>query len=111
MIADYTAIVVALISLGGVIFQSLSNNKAIKRQNVKTELREIHEKLDAVSRGQEYVLQDRLMYLCQKYLDRGSVGTLELKLLTNMYQAYHNLGGNDFITDLFERVKELPIKG
>ncbi len=106
---DYTAIIVAFISLIGVIWQGTHNNKAIKKQDIKGEVKAIRDKLELVSAGQEFVLQDRLMYLCDRYIERGHVSTLELKLLTNMYGAYHNLGGNDFITDLFERVKELPI--
>lgn len=106
---DYTAIIVSFITLIGLIFQSMHNNKQIKKQDIKSELQQVHKKVDAVSVGQEFVLQDRLMVLCEKYLERGEVSTLELKSVTNMYSAYHDLGGNDFITDLFWRVKELPI--
>lgn len=107
---DYTAIIVAIISLIGVIYQGTRNAKMVKRAEVVDELVETRKQLQLICNGQLYVLQDRLLYLCDKYLDKGYISTTEYKMIVNMYHAYHDLGGNDFITDLFTRVKTLQIK-
>lgn len=55
-------------------------------------------------------LQDRLLYLCEGYIEQGSIELNQLQSLNRMYSAYRALGGNDFIHDLVEkRVRMLPI--
>ncbi|MBQ6592929.1 MAG: hypothetical protein IJH98_08555 [Solobacterium sp.] len=55
-------------------------------------------------------LQDRLLYLCDAYIETGSIELNQLQSLRRMYKAYKGLGGNEFITDLVEnKVNHLPI--
>ena len=55
-------------------------------------------------------LQDRLLYLCEDYIQRGSLELNQLQSINRMYSAYTALGGNEFIHDLTEhKVKALPI--
>lgn len=55
-------------------------------------------------------LQDRLLYLCEKYIQQGNIEMNQLQSLNRMYLAYKGLGGNEFIHDLVEKkVKNLPI--
>ena len=55
-------------------------------------------------------LQDRLLYLCESYIEQGSIEMNQLQSLNRMYSAYRALGGNEFIHDLVEkRVRTLPI--
>ena len=55
-------------------------------------------------------LQDRLLYLCESYIEQGSIELNQLQSLNRMYSAYKALGGNEFIHDLVEkRVRTLPI--
>lgn len=106
---DYTAIVVALISLAGVIYQNVRNQKMAKQSDLRKEIQQMQGQLNIMSNGIKYELQLGLKTQCEKVLIRGDIKTDELKLIINMYHAYHALGGNDFITDLVERVKELPM--
>lgn len=108
---DYTAITVSLITLSGLLIQMFYNTKMVKRSSLKKEFDSTQTKLDLVSKGQMYLLQEKLLELCERVLRRGSVSITEMKLLTNMYYSYHELGGNDFISELYEKVEELPIKG
>ncbi len=55
-------------------------------------------------------LQDRLLYLCESYIENGSIELNQLQSLNRMYAAYKALGGNEFIHELVEkRVRTLPI--
>lgn len=52
---------------------------------------------------------DRLMHLCNKYIDRGYITVDELKDLNKyLYQPYRKLGGNGTAELLFNKVKDLP---
>ena len=56
------------------------------------------------------ILHDRLYQLCQYYLHQGSVSAASLKNIEYLYQSYHALGGNGTGTELYNRVKQLPIQ-
>lgn len=107
---DYTAIIVALISLVGVIYQNVRNTKMVKRNDLKGEIKEIQKQITLISDGTKYELQYQLKQLCEKCIVRGDITATELKLISNMYHVYHDMHGNEFITDLYERCKELPMK-
>lgn len=64
----------------------------------------------SIKNGLVALLHDRLFYGCEYYLNKGWVTERALKNLAYMYKPYHNLGGNDICTELYERVKDLPIK-
>ena len=55
------------------------------------------------------VLQDRIFWLCNKYLDRGSISSEEMRTLLALYEPYIELGGNGVAKALKEEVDELPI--
>lgn len=114
---DYTAIIVAMISLIGTLYQSYKSNQTQKKNNIAAQITAVNNQVNTInarllliSESEKYMLQDRLLALCKKYLDNGKIGTSELKSITHLYNAYHDLGGNEFITNLYERVEELPIK-
>lgn len=54
---------------------------------------------------------DRLYYLAEKYIERGSISQEEFtNLYDYIYVPYHENGGNGTGTRLMEEVKKLPIK-
>ena len=56
-------------------------------------------------------LQDRLLYLCESYIEKGSIELNQLQSINRLYSAYRKLGGNSFITDMYEgKVKRLSVK-
>lgn len=55
-------------------------------------------------------IYDRLVFLCTRYLEAGSINSEDLERLTDMYSAYEAAGGNHYAHNLYERVLDLPIR-
>lgn len=51
--------------------------------------------------------QDRLVYLGELYLHRGSITVREWVIYKQMYDPYRELGGNHYAEAIFEKVKKL----
>lgn len=56
------------------------------------------------------ILRDRLLHLCNKYLEAGCIDIYEEESFCKLYEAYTNLGGNSFIQELRDKVVKLPKK-
>ena len=69
--------------------------------------------IELMKAAQLATLQDRLLYLCTKYLedykDTG-IEANQLKSLHNLYKSYTDLGGNSFISDMMDRVNKLKVR-
>lgn len=56
-------------------------------------------------------LQDRLLYLCESYIEKGSIELNQLQSIDRLYTAYRKLGGNSFISDMYDgKVKRLSVR-
>ena len=60
--------------------------------------------------GMLAILHDRIYQACRHYLIQGSIDIEGLTNIEYMYRNYHDLGGNGTGTELYERVRKLPIK-
>lgn len=56
------------------------------------------------------ILRDRLLHLCNKYLEAGVIDIYEEESFSKLYEAYTKLGGNSFIKELRDKVVNLPRK-
>lgn len=56
------------------------------------------------------LLHDQLYRGCRECIASGSIDVEGLKNIGYLYTSYHALGGNGTGTELYERVKNLPIK-
>ena len=65
-------------------------------------------KQDAVGFGVQALLRDRIIQAYNHYTEKGYCPIYGLENVEEMYRQYHALGGNGTITELVERVKELP---
>ncbi|MGX8268448.1 hypothetical protein ACWTCY_16910 [Anaerostipes caccae] len=63
-----------------------------------------------VKEGILAILHDRLYQACTFYISKGYIDVDSLKNVEYIYNAYHDLGGNGTGTELYNRVKALPIK-
>lgn len=68
-------------------------------------------KYKALLDGVLAILHDRIYQACQFYLAQGYVDMAGLKNVEYLYRSYHALGGNGTGTELYNRVKALPIRG
>lgn len=55
------------------------------------------------------IMHDRLYQSCTFYIKQGSIDIGGLKNIEYLYKSYHALGGNGTGTDLYNRVKALPL--
>lgn len=55
------------------------------------------------------LLADRLVQFYHYHAERGFCPHYARASAEAMYTAYHNLGGNGAITDLYEAIKQMPL--
>lgn len=80
--------------------------KVDKRREEKEQ--EQRETSEAIKEGLQSILRDRIIYLIQKAESEGYAPIYNVQNITRMYAAYHTLGGNGTITQLYEHFKRLP---
>lgn len=65
-------------------------------------------KQKAVENGLQCLLRAEIIRAYEKYTERGYVPVYAVEALARMYNSYHELGGNDVATELYEKIKALP---
>ena len=64
---------------------------------------------DAVEKGIQALLRDRIVFSYYKYSERGNISLHGLEAMESMYTEYHNLGGNGAVTKLMKDVRKLEV--
>lgn len=65
---------------------------------------------EALKEGVLALLHDRLYQGCKYHIRQEEISDEEMKNMEYLYKGYHALGGNGTGTELYERVKKLPLK-
>lgn len=65
-------------------------------------------KQDAVGLGVQALLRDRIIQAYNHYQEKEYCPIYGLENVQGMYVQYHALGGNGTITELVERLKDMP---
>ena len=65
---------------------------------------------DANSRGTMLLLRVQLIEYHDRYIALGHIPSYAYENFVEMYEAYHNLGGNGMVTHMYEDVKKLEIR-
>lgn len=65
---------------------------------------------DANSQGTMLLLKVQLIEYHDKYVKLEYIPSYVFDNYCEMYEAYHELGGNGMITRMFEEIKQLPIR-
>ena len=86
----------ALVALFTFLYRRLANR--IKKQ-------------DTVSLGVQALLRDRIIQAYNQCSDKGSCTIYELESVEALYIRYRALGGNGTVSQLVERLHELPVSG
>ena len=66
---------------------------------------------ETIAEGVMVLLQDRIKYLAKKYIAEGAISAEDLEDLMRMHKTYKALGGNGYLDQLMNAVKDLPLKG
>lgn len=65
---------------------------------------------DANSKGTMLLLRVQLIEYHDKYTKMGEIPSYAYQNFTEMYDAYHALGGNGMVTKMKEEIEELHLK-
>lgn len=82
--------------------------------NISDELREsseyTRESDDIIKSALCSMQRQSLLNACEKYIKNGFATLEQKETVASQYESYHALGGNSFMTKLYEQVMELPIE-
>lgn len=65
---------------------------------------------DANSKGTMLLLRVQLIEYHDRYMKQGDIPSYAYQNFVEMYEAYHQLGGNGMITKMYEEIQELHLK-
>lgn len=65
---------------------------------------------DANSRGTMLLLRVQLIEYHDRYVTQGHIPSYALDNFIEMYKAYHDLGGNGMVTEMYKEILELEIR-
>ena len=77
--------------------------KRIKEQGNEKEVRN-----EALVKGVQALLRDRLITGMETCLDKGYAPINTVEIMGSMYAAYCNLGGNGIVSGIYQRFVSLP---
>ena len=73
-------------------------------------LKEQKKDRDANSKGTMLLLRAKLIEYHKEWTERGYITTHGIQNFLEMYNAYHDLGGNGMVTHLKEEVETLEVR-
>lgn len=65
---------------------------------------------NGVAAGVRIILDDRIAWLGEKYVEAGEISAENLRTLIAMQEVYHSLDGNGYHDALMDKVMKLPIR-
>ena len=79
-----------------------------QRNQSKIEETEKEKKRVALVKGVEALLRDRLIIGMEDCITKEYAPISTVEILVSMYMAYHNLGGNGIVTEVYKKFIRLP---
>ena len=64
---------------------------------------------DANAKGTMLLLRVQLIEYHDKYMEQGSIPSYAYENVTDMYKAYHDLGGNGMVTKMRREIDQLHL--
>lgn len=84
------------LTLGGIVGALITQFRAMKKRET------------AIAVGVQCLLRAELIRCHKEYTEKGYCPIYARESISRMYDAYHNLGGNDVVTKLVNNVLTLP---
>ena len=75
---------------------------------LRAQLAEERKKNEAIAEGVQSLLRESIVSNYNHYLDRGFCPIYAKESVKKVYKAYHNLGGNDVATELYNKLLKMP---
>lgn len=67
-----------------------------------------HDKNEAIAEGVQALLRETIVSNYNKYSDKGFCPIYAKESMKRVYSAYHDLGGNDVATQLYQNILKMP---
>ena len=100
---------ISVLSIFITAFVGVSVRRLQAREEEKKKQREADStRQTAIEVGLQAILRDRLLQAFEHYGNKGWVDVKAAQNMQMMYNAYHNLGGNDIVTDVYNNFRKLP---
>ena len=101
----------------GYCFSKLKQRDKEEAKRIEERAKEEKERI-AVANARSEALRAGLLALCRDrilqgyryYKRNGCISAQDHETMSKLYNAYHALGGNGTITNVWEKIQELPIK-
>lgn len=77
-------------------------------KEMREQLQEEKKKNEAIAEGVQSLLRESIVNSYNRYSDRGCCPIYAKESIKKVYKAYHNLGGNDVATELYNKVLKMP---
>jgi len=75
---------------------------------LRDQIRAEQAKNEAIAEGVQSLLRESIVTNYNRYSDRGYCPIYAKESMKKVYKAYHNLGGNDVATELYNKVLKMP---
>ena len=79
-------------------------------RHVSRGFRSIREDFQTLKEAQRDSLRYQIVQAHDTFVTAGCIGKYSLDCIEDMYESYHRLGGNGFITGIMAEIRALPIK-
>lgn len=74
---------------------------------MRDQLEEEKKKNEAIAEGVQSLLRESIVNNYNRYTDKGFCPIYAKESMKKVYKAYHNLGGNDVATELYNKVLKM----
>ena len=75
---------------------------------LRDQMRAEQAKNEAIAEGVQSLLRESIVTNYNRYTERGYCPIYAKESMKKVYKAYHNLGGNDVATELYNKVLKMP---
>jgi hypothetical protein len=79
-------------------------------RNIAARLEVERQKNEAIAAGVQSLLRESIVSNYNKYSEKGCCPIYAKESVKKVYAAYHNLGGNDVATELYQKILRMPEK-
>lgn len=90
------------------LFAALTAILGCLYRDVRKRLKEEQAKSTAIAEGVQSLLRESIVQNYNKYQERECCPIYAKESIKRVYEAYHNLGGNDVATKLYNTLLEMP---
>lgn len=77
-------------------------------KEMRSQLAEEKVKNEAIAEGVQSLLRESIVSNYNRYTELGYCPIYAKESIKKVYSAYHNLGGNDVATELYNKVLKMP---